>query len=100
MASWACSLRYRLVRWVRLTRLTTFLGEGKVKVGEDAALPVDSAPGSSWHLSLPADVSRGKDPSIVGGTRGGASAGGCSPPAASAGGAAAQQGALATLGAQ
>lgn len=33
MASWACSLRYRLVRWVRLTLLTTFLQEGTVRVG-------------------------------------------------------------------
>lgn len=35
MASWACSLRYRLVRSVRLTRLTTFLGEGRLRCGGD-----------------------------------------------------------------
>lgn len=39
MASWACSLRYRLVRWVRLTRLTTFLGECRVRLGRTLPSP-------------------------------------------------------------
>lgn len=77
MASWACSLRYRLVRWVRLTLLTTFLGDGKGRVGGKAA-------------SRGAKAGRGREG--PGRRR--------SPPAAGTGGATPQQGGLAALGAQ
>lgn len=40
MASWACSLRYRLVRWLKLTLLTTFLGKGREGGRKGAACPV------------------------------------------------------------
>lgn len=98
IASWACCLRYRSVRWVRLARLTTFLGrrekresEGKGSAGRTPPAPSYSAPSSA-----------GTPPGLTtaGPSRGGACWGRRSPAAAGAGGAAAQQGALAALGAQ
>lgn len=99
MASWACSLRYRLVRWVRLTRLTTFLG-AQGEGGGRHRLPRRLCLG--WHPGLPADLSGDKalGPAHGVGPRGPGGRGGHSPTAASTGGAAAQQGALAALGAQ
>lgn len=99
MASWACSLRYRLVRWIRLTRLTTFLGAQREGVGRHR-LPCGLCPG--WHPGLPADLSEDKalGPAHGVGPRGPGGWGRHSPTAAGAGGAAAQQGALAALGTQ
>ena len=99
MASWACSLRYRLVRWVRLTRLTTFLG-AQGEGGGRHRLPCGLCPG--WHPGLPADLRGDKAPGPAhgAGTRGPGGRGGHSPAAAGAGGTAAQQGALAALGTQ
>lgn len=85
MASWACSLRYRLVRCVRLTLLTTFLGERKLAHHPSSIsqpMPTDPA---GLHCQL---------------TSLGQSHGRSLPTAACTRGAAAQKGALAALGPQ
>lgn len=44
MASCACSLRYRLVRCVRLTRLTTFLEREEAETSLPSSQPLPTRP--------------------------------------------------------